>query len=182
MLRRAAVLALPIALAVAAPAGAVTARAAVTACPSAASSPAPGSIEQSERTTLCLLNLERSSRGLRPLRDNGRLARAAAGHSRDMVRRNFFSHVSPGGSTMVQRIRQAGYLSGSRSYTMGENLAWGTGSLGSPLKIVDSWMRSPGHRANILQPRFQEIGVGVVPGSPGRDTGATYTTNFGARS
>jgi len=177
----AAVAALAVPLAVASPASAVTAKAAQTACPAAAAAPAPGNVTQLERTTLCLVNVERSQRGLRPLRSNGRLATAAGGHSRDMVRRDFFSHAAPGGSTMSHRIKRAGYLSGARSYTVAENIAWGTGSLGTPLQIVRSWMKSAGHRANVLNGAFREIGVGVVLGAPGQDGGATYTTNFGAR-
>ncbi len=169
-------------LALAAPASAVTARAAVSACPSAATAIAAGTVEQGERTTLCLVNLERTSRGLRRLRDNARLERAATRHSRDMVARDFFSHTSLGGATMMDRIKQAGYLGRARSYSLGENLAWGTGTLGTPLKIVDGWMHSPGHRRNILHPRFEELGVGIVPGAPGgHSDGATYTTDFGAR-
>jgi uncharacterized protein YkwD len=170
-------------LAAAVPAQAATARAAVAACPSAAATPAAENLVQIERTVLCLVNLERTQRGLPRLRDDARLGRAAAGHSRDMVRRDFFSHDAPGGSSMSHRVKRSGYLSGARSYAMGENIAWGTGPLGTPLKIMASWMKSPGHRANILNRRFDEIGVGVVIGAPGQGAdGATYTTDFGARS
>lgn len=171
------------ALAAPAPAGAqsVDAHAAVAACPSAAAMPARGA-DQAERTTLCLVNLERRRRGLRGLRANGRLAAAAARHSTDMVRRAFFGHVTPGGATLVQRIRRTGYVSGARSYALAENLAWGTGSYATPLRTVAGWMRSPGHRRNILHPGFRELGVGIVLGAPGAvGEGATYTTNFGAR-
>ena len=168
-------------LGAAGPAHAVDARAAQTACPAAATAPAAENVAQLERTTLCLVNLERTQRRLRPLKANGKLARAADGHSRDMVRRGFFSHDGPGGSTMGSRIKRAGYLSGARSYTFAENIAWGTGSYGTPLEIVRSWMKSPGHRANILARALTEIGVGVAIGAPGQDGGATYTTNFGAR-
>jgi uncharacterized protein YkwD len=168
-------------LGAASPAVAAGARAAQSACPAAATAPAAGNVAQLERTTLCLVNLERSQRGLRALRSNGRLARAADGHSHDMVRRSFFSHEAPGGSTMSTRIKRAGYLSGARSYTFAENIAWGTGEYGTPLSIMKSWMQSPGHRANILNGRFREIGVGVALGAPGQDGGATYTTNFGAK-
>src|SRR3712207_8014939 len=76
---------------------AVSARAAVTACPSAATTPSPANVEQLEQTIHCLVNLERTSRGLSRLRGDGKLARAASGHSPAIVRRDFFSHVSPGG-------------------------------------------------------------------------------------
>jgi uncharacterized protein YkwD len=159
----------------------VTAQAAQAACPASAVTPTPGSADQAERSVLCLLNLERRSRGLGRLRSNGRLAEAATAHSRDMVRRRYFSHVSPGGGTMGERIRETGYLSRARSYSIGENLAWGTGELASPLKIVEAWMKSPGHKRNILHAAFEEIGIGLALGAPVRNGGATYTTNFGAR-
>jgi uncharacterized protein YkwD len=159
----------------------ISAKAAVAACPAADDAPTSGSTTEAERTVLCLVNLERTRRGLDRLRSNGRLADAAVRHSRDMVRRRYFSHVSPGGGTMGERIRETGYLRSARGYSLGENLAWGTGELATPLKIVEAWMKSPGHKANILHRSFDELGVGLVLGAPGRDGGATYTTNFGRR-
>lgn len=159
-----------------------TARAAaVTACPAAAAQPQDASLDTLEDTVLCLVNRERTSRGLVRLRTNSRLATAATKYSRLMVAQDFFSHVSPSGSTMSARIKASGYLKGGRSYRFGENLAWGTGDLGSPVEIVNTWMHSPGHRANILQPAYREVGVGVALGAPGRDEGATYTTEFGVK-
>jgi uncharacterized protein YkwD len=159
----------------------VSAQAAVAACPGATTEPSRSTENEVERSVLCLLNLERTTRGLGRLRSNGRLADAATGHSRDMVRRRYFSHVSPGGGTMGERIRETGYIGRARSYTIGENLAWGTGELASPLKIVEAWMRSPGHKRNMLHAAFEEVGIGLALGAPVRDRGATYTTNFGAR-
>ena len=163
-------------------ASAAPATAQVQACPSSAVAPAPSNVEQVERTVLCLVNRERSSRGLQGLRSSARLAQAAAGHSADMVRRDFFSHQSPSGATLTDRIRASGWLSGGRSYAFAENLAWGTGTLATPQSIVKSWMASPGHRRNILTGRYQELGVGIALGAPGQPGGATYTTNFGVKS
>jgi uncharacterized protein YkwD len=100
-----------------------------------------------------------------------------------MVRRNYFGHVSKSGNDVVDRLTRTGYFRGARSWTVGENLAWGSGGRSTPREIVAAWMASPGHRANILQRRFREIGIGVVFQAP-RNTGgpaATYTTTFGAR-
>jgi uncharacterized protein YkwD len=102
-----------------------------------------------------------------------------------MVRHGFFGHVSPSGSTMSARIRHTNYLRGVRAWRVGENLAWGAGTAGTPARIVRAWMRSAGHRRNILDPSFREIGVGVAAGAP-RGAGAavaagTYATEFGAR-
>ncbi len=135
-------------------------------------------------STLCLLNEERTSRGLRALRVNRRLSAAASQHTNDMVRRGYFSHTSRSGSDMSDRIRRQGYLSGARSWMLGENLAWGSGGRSTPRRIVQAWMASPGHRHNILTARFREIGIGVADSAPVATSsrGATYTTTFGSRS
>jgi uncharacterized protein YkwD len=135
-------------------------------------------------STVCLLNVERNSRGLRGLRVDGRLSAAAQQHSTDMVRKRYFSHTSRGGSDMGDRIRSQGYLSGARSWMIGENLAWGSGDRSTPRRIVQAWMASPGHRHNILTGKFREIGIGVVDRAPVStgNRGATYTTTFGSRS
>lgn len=165
------------ALAFAAPA----AHAAPSACTSASVDPAPANVDQVERTVLCLVNRERTSHGLKRLSASSKLAEAAAAHSQDMVRRDFFDHVSPGGGTMLSRIRSTGWLSGGRSYAFAENIAWGTGAYATPQSIVESWMHSAGHRHNILTARYRELGVGVALGAPGHPDGATYTTDFGAK-
>ena len=133
--------------------------------------------------TLCLLNRERRGRGLRGLRHNRLLALAATRHARDMVERRYFSHDSPGGRDFVDRLRLTGYVSSSTPYAVGENLAWGTGGLSTPRSIVRSWMKSPGHRANILNRRFREVGIGIALGAPvsGHGSGATYASEFGSR-
>ncbi len=134
-------------------------------------------------SAVCLLNVERTSRGLRALRVNGRLSAAAQQHTDDMVRRRYFSHTSRSGNDMGDRIRRQGYLSGARSWMIGENLAWGSGERSTPRSIVRAWMNSSGHRHNILTARFREIGIGVSDSAPQAtaNRGATYTTTFGSR-
>lgn len=145
--------------------------------------PESANLKQVRSAVLCLLNAERTSRGRRALRANHRLRRAAERHSRNMNRQDFFSHVSPAGSTPLQRVKAAGYLSGADAWAVGENIAWGEQHLSTPREIVRSWMASPGHRANILNRRFRHVGIGVVAGSPvAGGGGATYTTAFGKRS
>lgn len=137
------------------------------------------------RAAICLINRRRVERGLRRLRLNRRLSRAAGRHTRDMVRRRYFSHVSRSGTDISDRLHRSGYLGGRFSWTVGENLAWGSGRRGTPRQIVRAWMHSPGHRRNMLSPRFREIGIGVRLGAPVRisasSPAATYTTTFGAR-
>ena len=181
-LRRAVSAALPLALVLAlhiAPAAP-----AATACAAADASPDEVGIEQLEQTVLCLVNRERTSRGMSRLRSNDRLASAARKHSRDMESRKFFSHDSPGGRSVLDRVKRAGYRGGSRGLFVGENIAWGSGSYATPEEIVEGWMNSPGHRANILRREFNEIGVGVAAGAPRPVDGlpaAIYTTDFGRR-
>jgi uncharacterized protein YkwD len=155
---------------------------AATACQSADAAPQGDNIGQVQGTVLCLLNRERTSRGLGRLQRNGKLDSASTKYSRKMVAGDFFSHVAPDGSTMASRIKASGYLKGARGWSIGENIAWGTGRYATPQEIVEGWMNSAGHRQNILNSGFREIGIGVALGAPGKDGGATYTTNFGKRS
>jgi uncharacterized protein YkwD len=83
---------------------------------------------------------------------NARLASAAYGHSRDMADNNYFSHDSLDGRTMVDRVIAAGYTWS----TLGENIAAGYGSVQD---VIDGWMRSDGHCANLMNPRFTEFGL-----------------------
>ena len=153
------------------------------ACASSSAEPGDASRKKVLRATLCLLNVERRSAGLPKLRLNKRLSRAARGHARSMVRDDYFSHDSRDGSSFVDRIRRTGYLRSAQRWTVGENLAWGSGGRATPKSIMESWMASPGHRQNILTRSFREIGIGVVFGAPTKvgAPAATYATEFGAR-
>jgi uncharacterized protein YkwD len=134
--------------------------------------------------TLCLINRERRLHGERPLRPNRRLRRAAQAHSQSMALGDYFQHSSPSGQTPLARMRSVGYISSSRvGFEVGENIAWGTLSLATPRAIVASWMASPGHRANILDPHYRETGIGVSPhpisSRAHGQAGAIYTQDFG---
>lgn len=146
--------------------------------------PSPANVAAAARAVLCLANAERTSRGLRPLRANALLARAALGHARDMVAHSYFSHTSRSGATLVTRVRRAGYVRGAGRWGAGENLAWGEGPLATPREIHRAWMSSPGHRANILNGGFRELGIGIATGTPrsAGAAGATFVTAFGARA
>lgn len=131
---------------------------------------------------LCLLNADRSQRGLVSLRENVKLRSAASAHSSDMVRQGYFAHTTPGGQTFVDRILTAGYTSRMASWALGENLAWGTQDLATPRGANDAWMHSSGHRANILKASYRDVGIGVRAGDPNdAGAGATYTTDFGVK-
>jgi len=169
--------ALVAALALAAP----SAQAAVN-CPGADQLPLLSTTASAKSATLCLINAERAFNNLPALRSEPTLEAAATGYAQAMVERSFFAHVSPSGQTIDERL--AAYTTNTQSYTIGENLAWGQNVLGTPVSTVNAWMRSQGHRDNILSENFEEIGVGIVPGSPRGgllDAGATYATEFGWR-
>jgi uncharacterized protein YkwD len=159
--------------------------AAAARCKHTGARPGDASQRALRMATRCLLNKKRRSHGLLRLRGNGRLHNAAGRHTVDMARRHYFSHTSISGASFLDRIRHTGYLRRARRWSVGENIAWGTGALSTPRAIVRAWMRSPGHRANILSPRFREIGIGISFGAPVRSSAhpaATYTTDFGQRN
>lgn len=163
------------------PAGA----AASSSCANTDVAPSPSSMPIVRTAILCLLNVERANHGLGPLRSNPSLAQAATTYSQAMVREGFFDHVSPAGSTLVSRIKGTTYLRGARSWALGENIGWGTGQRSTPALMVSAWMHSSGHRANILNGDYHDIGIGGALGAPVKVTGAsaaaTYTTDFGKR-
>jgi|SRR5580692_8103751 uncharacterized protein YkwD len=153
-------------------------------CANAGLMPTTANLKLIRAATLCLVNRERTLRGERPLRPNARLRRAAQAHSRSMAFDDYFEHIGPRGQTPLARMRAVGYISSSRvGFEVGENIAWGTLSLATPHAIVASWMASPGHRANILDPHYRETGIGVSPhplSSRARgQAGAIYTQDFG---
>jgi uncharacterized protein YkwD len=130
---------------------------------------------------LRLVNRQRTLHGLATLRADRRLARAARGHSRDMVRRRYFAHASPEGEHVAGRVRRTGWLNGRRSWWLGEDLAWGIGRPGTSAGVVRAWMRSPEHRRILLGRVYRSVGIGVAAGTPvDRARGATVTADFGA--
>ena len=153
-------------------------------CAGTALTPTAGNLAAVRTAVLCLHNRERAARGLPPLKENAKLRAAAESHSSDMVRRTFFDHDAPGGGgDMVDRILGTGYADGA-AWSLGENIAWGTGELATAGQIQRAWMESPGHKTNILRRQFREIGIGIALGAPvnaGGQSGATYTADFGVR-
>jgi uncharacterized protein YkwD len=145
-------------------------------CAAADAIPSASNLAAIRSATLCLINAERTGRGLAPLLDNGHLALAAQRHADDMVAQGYFSHVSLDGRTFDVRIRQAGYP----GRPLAENIAWGGGHLGTPRRIVSGWMDSTGHRQNILNAALRDSGVGVSPRIPPGGSGGTYVHDFGA--
>lgn len=137
----------------------------------ATAAPANGAAE----TIVAAMNRERAARGLRPLRLNDRLSLAANDRIGDMFSKHYFAHVSPDGLQPFVWAQQRGY----RYRLIGENLA--VGYRGTA--VVDGWMRSPGHRDNILQRGFDEVGIAIADGAPKRGyRGPTVVAMYGASS
>jgi len=164
---------------------AARARAASERCSGADAMPSQAPGDDLREATLCLMNAERTARGLGRLQAEPLLGRVAASYARQMVRGRFFDHTSPGGSTMLARIKTTSYLRDVASWSVGENLAWGSGSLATPRATVRAWMQSAEHRANVLDRHFADVGIGVAVGAPialdPGELGGTYVTDFGRR-
>jgi len=112
-----------------------------------------------ETTVLDLINQERQNQGLPAYALSGQLRSAARGHSQDMACNEFFSHTGSDGSSVGDRVSAEGY---GWSW-VGENIfATSISSSAAPQQAFDWWMNSPGHRANILNVNFTEIGIGYV--------------------
>ena len=156
---------------------------AARACAGAHQVPSGRTLRRATRATLCLLNAQRAAHGLRPVHPNRNLRHSARRYAGAMVSSRFFSHVAPNGQTLGARMSRSGYRRGARGWAYGEHLAWGAGRQATPARIVRTWMRSPGHRANILRARWRHIGIGIAPGAPvaGAGRAASYVTQFGWR-
>ncbi|MGP3925644.1 CAP domain-containing protein [Streptomyces sp. 8N616] len=130
-----------------------------------------GTLMKAARQVVRLINARRAAAGCRPLRVSPALSRAATNHADVMARSGMLSHTGPDGSQQTTRAARVGYRGWS---VLGENIARGQKS---PSQVTQDWMNSPGHRANILNCEFREIGVGVHKGP----SGPWWAQNFGAR-
>ena len=139
----------------------------------AADAASTASLAQSESALLSAMNSARAAHGLQPLRADGRLERAARGHSSYMLRTGRFAH-----GAFASRIRRVGV----RTPRIGENLAWSSGALTAAQAIVSMWLASPEHRANLLHPGYRLVGVGALRGSfDGQSNARMVTTDFAGR-
>ena len=103
---------------------------------------------------------------------NAALTQAAVGHSDDMVTHNFFSHTGSNGSTLGDRVTAAGYAWRG----VGENIAAGQGTVA---EVVDGWMKSDGHCANLMNASYRDIGVACVAGNASTSYRTYWTQDFG---
>ena len=131
-----------------------------------------------EQAMLCLLNYARQQAGLAKLDDSRKLDGSAANKAADILRCNSFSHEACG-RDFLYWFRRAGYLN-ARCWWAGENLAWGTGSLGSARSIMKAWLHSPSHRANMLSSNYRETGISLRTGGlSGSSDAHVWVNHFG---
>ncbi|RBW52198.1 CAP domain-containing protein, partial [Ruegeria sp. A3M17] len=137
-----------------------------------------------EQEMLVLINQERTSRGLDPLQLETRLNDSSEDHSEWMLESDVFSHTGSGGSSATQRMEMAGF-DFSGNWRSGENIAWQS-ERGAPgisddvAQLHQNLMNSPGHRANILNPDFKFIGIGIETGDMQGFDAVMVTQNFAA--
>ena len=128
-----------------------------------------GPVTSQEQEVIDLVNQQRAANGCGALAANPQLMTAARLHSQDQAAHRKMSHDGSDGSTLAQRVSRAGYPGGN----LAENVAYG---YETPADVMDGWMHSDGHRRNILNCTYRDIGVGVAEGSDGR---LYWTQDFG---
>jgi uncharacterized protein YkwD len=151
----------------AAPTVSATPKASATPTATASPTAVAGSSEATARV-LALANAERTKAGCAALTLNPQLTTAAQKHSQDMAAHRSMSHTGSDGSSPGDRIKAAGYNAAS----WGENVAYG---YSTPDAVMTAWMTSPGHRANIVDCSFKDIGIGLA------QPGSYWTQDFGSR-
>jgi uncharacterized protein YkwD len=133
---------------------------------------------------LCVIAAERGARGLAVVRESAQLTLAAQRHADDMVARAFFAHVTPGGTTLAERVLATGYTHNRRTWALGETIAWAQDPLDTATQLVNAWLNSPPHRTILLDRSFRDVGIGVTSGltDGSAGAGATAVLDFGFRS
>jgi uncharacterized protein YkwD len=154
-------------------------------CRGADLAPTAGNSSAIGAATLCLIDRIRAAWHLAPVRANSALRAVAASQVRSMVRWDYFSDVRPTGQTPLSLVTRTSYWAHTSSVSVAQNIAWGTGALATPARIVAAWMASPPHRRLILTGYFRDAGVAAVAAVPWRlgrgRHGATYAIEFGER-
>ncbi|MFT4049422.1 MAG: CAP domain-containing protein [Solirubrobacterales bacterium] len=179
-----AVLAILIAVLIAAPAGAATKskskakKTTIAVCANATLVPTKtNQVKRLQKALRCLVNQERTKRGLKALKLNMLLQTSSDWQAQDMLIHQYFDHSRPGGPEFADRILHTGYARGGNGYLIGENLAWASTPIASPKAIVKMWMNSPPHRKNILTKDFREQGMTALWSEGG--VGGAYAGSTG---
>jgi uncharacterized protein YkwD len=155
-------------------------------CPNANARPDDVSVNEYAASLLCVVNETRREWGRPELDSQRNLARAAGWQADDMAAHDYFSHTSPDGDTLADRLDRAHFIPRSDRWRAGENLAAGRADSGSPVAIVSGWMNSREHRVNLLDPGFTMVGVAASRGWPGSgysdDDSLTIAMDLGWRT
>jgi uncharacterized protein YkwD len=147
------------------------------ACPGARAKASKASPQKVRSALLCLVNRKRAANGLKALRLDRKLQRAAGNHARDMVRHDYFAHQRAGGPDLTERLDRVGW----NGRAWGENIAYGCGSESSPKATLRNWMNSPPHRDIILSGAYRRGGLGVGAEAPCGSDGAMWVLDVGRR-
>jgi uncharacterized protein YkwD len=150
--------------------------AAASSCSGSAARAAGATPGKLRSALLCLVNRKRTASGLKPLKLDRRLQKAATRHARDMLRNHFFAHQRPGGPSLTQRLDRAGW----HGHAWGETIAYGCGSMGTPRATLRMWMNSPPHRAILLSGTYRNGGLGVT-GSALCGSGSMWVLDVGRK-
>ncbi len=138
-----------------------------------------------DAATLCLIDQVRGGYGLRALHPNRQLRTVAASQVGSMLRWNYFADVRPSGQTPFSLVLVSSYRAHAASISVGQNIAWASGTYATPEHVVADWMASPPHRQIMLSGAFRDAGVAVSSALPSvlhaGHRGALYAVEFGAR-
>jgi uncharacterized protein YkwD len=155
-------------------------------CPDGDLIPAPDNLEHVENAVLCLLNQERSAAHVHTLARAPKLDLSARFHTASMVSKHFLAHEWPGHPSLLARVRGFGYFNGARDGIYAENIGAGPSYHGTAAAMVESWMSSTDHRANIVYGAFRDVGISAI-GAPKDHAffadfpSTVFTTDFGTR-
>ncbi len=147
--------------------------------------PNRSTVTKATGATLCLVNQARRAHHLKPFRTSPILRAIASGQSHEMLVGGYFGDDSLSGLTPMQRVEDSAYARGATRISVGQNIAWGDGGESTPAAIVASWLSSGPHREIMLSPTYQDVGLGISLGAPGRSAagaGAIYTLDLAARA
>jgi uncharacterized protein YkwD len=151
------------------------------ACPHDEQIPTAATAPDAIASLVCDINVMRGRNGVSPVRLDARLQAPAQDLASDMAANGFLSHTSSDGRTTFDRIVASAYALAAPSLIALENVDWGSGLYSTPLATTFAWMNSDAHRAHMLDPGMQDIGIGVAEGSLDGTQGAFYVADFGTR-
>jgi uncharacterized protein YkwD len=155
-------------------------------CPDGDLQPAADTIQRVDAAIVCLLSGQRQAQGVAAFSRNPHLDHSAAFQSADMVNHHYFAHEAGDRPTLLERVLGSGYFIGATAGLYAEDLAVGPTVEATARNVVSAWMQSPDHRANILDTRLREVGIGAAFANPdpafyANYPSTVYAADFGRR-